>query len=64
MEDTIKEQVNKCLEFADEIEASGIIKDNLATTFRENLKYEFLKFLAYLTEKDGLYTKEQEKFIL
>ena len=63
MEDTIKEQVNKCLEFADEIEASGIIRDNLATSFRENLKYEFLKFLAYLTEKDGLYTKEQEKFI-
>lgn len=63
MGDTIKEQVDKCLEFADEIERAGIIKDHISTSFRENVKYEFLKFLSYLNEKDGLYTEAQSEFI-
>lgn len=63
MGETLKEQVDKCLELADEIERAGIIKDSMNTTFRENVKYEFLKFLSYLTEKDGMFTKQQSDFI-
>lgn len=63
MGETLREQVDRCLNFADEIERAGIIKDSLNTTFKENVKYEFLKFLAYLTEKDGMYVKAQADFI-
>ena len=55
----IKEKVEECLRQAEEIERAGVIKDRLNTTFRENLRYEFLKFLVYLSDGDG-YVDEKE----
>ena len=53
MEDNIKEQILTCLDMADEIERCGVIKDRINTGFRENLRYEMLKFLAYLSTAAG-----------
>ena len=63
MDDTIKSQVDKCLDAADRIEAAGIIKDRINTSFRENVRYEMLKFLAALSDGDGLYTNKEAEFI-
>ena len=63
MAESVLEQVNKCLERAELIEASGIIKDKLNTGFRENVRYELLKFVAYLSELDGLYSEKESGFI-
>lgn len=60
---TIKEQVDKCLKIAEEIEKAGIIKDCISTSFKENVRYELLKFLAFLSDLDGLYTTVEENFI-
>ena len=59
----IKQQVEECLRQAEEIERAGIIKDKLNTTFRENLRYEFLKFLVYLSEGDGYIDEKEIAFI-
>ncbi len=56
---SIKEKIDAALKTAEEIERAGVIKDKLNTTFRENLRYEFLKFLAYLSTGDG-YTDSKE----
>lgn len=60
---TIKEQVDKCLQIAEDIEKAGIIKDCISTSFRENVRYEFLKFMSFLSNMDGLYTSVEEKYI-
>lgn len=59
----IKEQVEACLTMAEEIERAGVIKDKLNTTFRENLRYEFLKFLIYLSDGDGYVDEKEIAFI-
>ena len=59
----IKQQVEECLRQAEEIERAGVIKDKLNTTFRENLRYEFLKFLVYLSEGDGYIDEKEIAFI-
>lgn len=59
----IKQQVEECLKQAEEIERAGVIKDKLNTTFRENLRYEFLKFLVYLSEGDGYIDEKEISFI-
>ena len=63
MDDTIKSQVKKCLDAADRIEASGILKDRINTTLRENVRYEMLKFLAALSDGDGIFTDKESKYI-
>ena len=62
MGETIKEQIDKCLEMADEIEKAGIIKDVMYTTFRENVRYELLKFLAYLADLDDYFTTTESSY--
>ena len=59
----IKSQVEECLKQAEEIERAGVIKDKLNTTFRENLRYEFLKFLVYLSDGDGYVDEKEIAFI-
>lgn len=63
MEKTIEEQVKECLGRAEIIEKSGIIKDRITTSFKDNLKYEMLKFIAYLSEQDGLFTSKEAEFV-
>ena len=59
----IKEKVEECLRQAEEIERAGVIKDRLNTTFRENLRYEFLEFLVYLSDGDGYVDEKEIAFI-
>ena len=59
----IKKQIEECLAMAEEIERAGVIKDKLNTTFRENLRYEFLKFLIYLSDGDGYVDEKEIAFI-
>lgn len=58
-----KQQIGNLLVMADEIEKAGIIKDRMQTTLRENLRYEMLKFLSYLSVGDGLFTRNEADFI-
>lgn len=64
MEDNIKEQIKNCLDMADEIEHAGVIKDRINTSFRENMRYEMLKFLAYLSTADGFFTQAEADFVM
>lgn len=63
MNESIKTEISECLGFADDIEAHGVIKDRLTTTFRENVRYEMLKLLTYLSSVDGIYSKNEINFI-
>ena len=63
MADNIKEQVDELLNIADEIEKAGVIKNRINTTFRENVKFELVKFLVYLSEGDGKYSDKERAFI-
>lgn len=56
-------QTEDLLKLADDIQNSGIIKDRIKTTFRENVRYEILKFLAYLSTGDGMYSYAENEFI-
>lgn len=58
-----KELVDEILKQAEEIERAGAIKDRLNTTFRENVRYEFLKFLIYLGSADGVVNDKEIQFI-
>lgn len=59
----IKGSIDECLHYAEEIERAGVIKDKLNTTFRENLRYEFLKFAVYLSGGDGYADSKEIEFI-
>ena len=59
----LKEKVMNCLKMAEEIERAGVIKDKLNTTFRENLRYEFLRFMSYLSTGDGYTDAKELEFI-
>lgn len=63
MVEEVEKQVQECLAAAEEIQAAGIIKDKLNTSFKEHIRYEFLKFLAYLSRGDGLYTDKEKQFV-
>lgn len=63
MVEEVEKQVQECLTAAEQIEAAGIIKDKLNTSFRDHVRYEFLKFLAYLSRGDGLYTDKEKEFV-
>lgn len=63
MDNNILEQVDECLDMADEIEKSDVIKDKLNTSFKENVRYEMLKLLAYLSLADGKFTDVEAEFI-
>lgn len=55
MDQNLKNDIEECLVCADEIEAYGIIKDRMTTTFRENVRYEMLKLLAYIGYGNGFF---------
>lgn len=63
MDDKVKNQVEECLNAAEDIEKAGVIKDRLNTSFREYVRYEMYKFLAYLSMGDGHFASKEEQFI-
>lgn len=63
MSDLIKKDIEECLVCADEIEMSGIIKDRINTSFRENVRYEMLKLVAFLAFTDRIVSQAEIDFI-
>lgn len=59
----IKELLEQCYEMCDYIEENGLLKQKLNTSFRENLRYEFLQFVTYLSLLDGSLLASEVKFI-
>lgn len=63
MSKELTEALDKIFALADKIEKSGIIKDKMNTTFREQLKYEMLKFCAFLSTGDQVFDSRNSSFI-
>lgn len=57
------EQLNECYDICDEIEKSGVVKESLKTSLKENLKFDFLKFLAFLSSASIVINHREQKFI-
>lgn len=63
MKEELKKQVEECLKSAEEIEMRGVIKDKIDTTFKDNVKYEMMKFLAYLAYIDFRFSEKETEFV-
>lgn len=63
MKNDIKELLDQCYEMCDYIEENGVLKQTLTTSFRENLRHEFLQFVIYLSLLDGSLLASEIKFI-
>lgn len=59
----LQKMLDKCYEYCQDIEKAGIVKVKMKTSLKENLKYEFLKFLAYLSTADGCVEDKEIEFI-
>ncbi len=59
----LKEQIAQCYEMCDYIEQNGVIKKELKTSLRDNLRREFLNFILYISMSDYKYTDKEEDFI-
>ena len=59
----LKEQIAQCYEMCDYIEQHGVIKKELKTSLRDNLRREFLNFILYISMSDYKYTDKEETFI-
>lgn len=59
----LKEQIAQCYEMCDYIEEHGIVKKELKTSLRDNLRREFLNFILYIAMSDYKYTDKEEDFI-
>lgn len=59
----LKEQIAQCYEMCDYIEQHGVIKKELKTSLRDNLRREFLNFILYISMSDYKYTDKEEAFI-
>lgn len=63
MEKDLKTSIEQCYEMCDYIEKNGVIKKELQTTLRENLRREFLNFVIYLSMLDADFAGPEERFI-
>lgn len=59
----IKNLLNECYEMCDYLEENGVLQQKLTTSFRENLRYEFLQFVIYLSLVDGSLLASECHFI-
>lgn len=59
----LKTQLNECVEICNEIEKAGIIKQKLKKTLAENLKFEILKYVIYMSALDGVFMDDELKFL-
>lgn len=55
--------LNECVTVCEEIEKAGLVKEKLKTSLGENLKFQILKFVVYLSALDGLLMDDELKFI-
>ena len=63
MNKDLRERIEECYLIADEIEKNGVIKDELSTSFKENVRYEILKFMSFLASLDVEVTAKESEFI-
>lgn len=57
------QQLNECYDICDEIQKSGIVKEPLKVTLKENLKFDFLKFLTFLSGASIMINHKEKNFI-
>lgn len=62
MED-LKEKLEECYRMCDTIERAGVIKQPMQTSLKDNLKFEFLKFIVYLSCLDGTLLASERQFM-
>ena len=55
--------LNECIQICNEIEKAGLVKEKLKTTLSENLKFQLLKYVTYLSALDGLLMEDELSFI-
>lgn len=60
---TLEQMLEEVYAFCDEIERAGVIKTPMKMSLRESLKTEFVKFLTYLANADGVMGTEEADFI-
>ncbi len=63
MSENLHEQIEKCYRMADAINEAGIAKIGQQMTLRETLRYEFLKFIVYLSSGDDVILDVETKFV-
>lgn len=63
MNEELKKKLEECYEMCDAIEKAGVVKQPMRTSLKENLKFEFLKFVVYLSCLDGTFLMSEQKFI-
>lgn len=63
MSEELRNKLNECYDICDIIEKSGVIKQTLKTTLKENLRFEFLKFVVYLSCLDGVLLRSEQQFV-
>lgn len=63
MDAKLNELLNKCYEMCDYIEENNVVKDQLKTSLRNNLKNEFLQFSLYLSMINSNIAKSEIAFI-
>lgn len=57
------EELNECIDMCNEIEKHGIVKQILKATLANNLKFELLKFVIYMSALDGPLSDEEIVFM-
>ena len=57
--DILLDELKECMDICDEIEKHGIVKQTLRATLSNNLKFELLKFVIYMSALDGPLSKEE-----
>lgn len=57
------EELNECIDMCNEIEKHGIVKQILKATLANNLKFELLKFVIYMSALDGPLSDEEIDFM-
>lgn len=63
MGQNLSEMLDTCYAMCDYIEDNGVVKQDLSTTLRENLRRDFLNFVIYISMLDGTFAIPEENFI-
>lgn len=61
--DILLDELKECMDICDEIEKHGIVKQTLRATLSNNLKFELLKFVIYMSALDGPLSREELDFM-
>lgn len=61
--ESLLEQIRECSEVCDEIEKAGLVKGALSKSLKNNMKFELLKYVIYISALEGGISPEEIKFM-